>query len=145
MAGDRAGVLSFYARLTHIRGVVLLAEIDKYKRISKEVARLKKLFKNIPKDTTNAVLVLIRNAAFMTVTLEDLQEKINRSGPVSEYQNGENQWGTKKSPEVEIYNTMIKNLASVIKQLTDLVPEGEKPAPKEFDAFEKILRRGKRG
>lgn len=122
-----------------------MTDLSKEKRISKEVARLKKLFKNIPKDTTNAVLALIKNAAFMTVTLEDLQEKINQQGPVSEYQNGENQWGTKKSPEVEIYNTMIKNLSTVIKQLTDLPSSGPTTQSKGLDAFEKILRRGKDG
>ncbi len=123
---------------------MLLTDLTKNKRISREITRLKKLFKNIPKDTVNAILTLIKNAAFMTVTLEDLQETINREGVVSEYKNGENQFGTKKSPEVEIYNTMIKNLSSVIKQLTDLIPEGEKPKPKELDAFEKILGRSEK-
>ena len=122
-----------------------MADLQKEKRISKEITRLKKLFKNIPKDTMNSVFALITNAAFMTVTLEDLQETINTQGPVSEYQNGENQWGTKKSPEVDIYNTMVKNLASVLKQLTDLIPEGVAPPAKELDEFEKILRRGKSG
>jgi len=125
--------------------VVILVNLEKDKRISKEIARLKKLFKNIPKDTINAVLALIRNAAFMTVTLEDLAEVINQNGVISEYQNGENQWGTKKSPEVEIYNAMVKNLASIIKQLTSLIPEGSRPISKELDAFEKILGRGVRG
>ena len=125
--------------------MVILVNLEKDKRISKEIARLKKLFKNIPKDTINAVLALIRNAAFMTVTLEDLAEVINQNGVISEYQNGENQWGTKKSPEVEIYNAMVKNLASIIKQLTSLIPEGSRPISKELDAFEKILGRGVRG
>ena len=119
--------------------------IAKDKRISKEVARLKKLFNYIPKNTMNSVFALITNAAFMTVQLEDLRETINNEGPVSEYKNGENQWGTKKSPEVEIYNTMIKNLASIIKQLTDLIPAGGPPPSKELDPFEKIVRRGRNG
>lgn len=122
-----------------------LADLDQDKRIKREITRLKKLFKDIPKDTMNSVLALINNAAFMTVTLEDLQDEINQNGAVAEYKNGENQWGTKKSPEVEIYNTMIKNLASVIKQLTDLVPEGSKPPPpKEPDPLDRIRSRGKR-
>lgn len=47
---------------------------------------------------------------------------------VSEYKNGENQYGTRKSPEVDVYNAMIKNYASVIKQLGDLLPEVPPPA-----------------
>ena len=59
----------------------------------------------------------------MVVTLKDLKQTINRVGSISKYQNGENQWGTKKSPEVEIYNTMIKNHMAIIKQLSDLLPK----------------------
>lgn len=123
-----------------------MTDLSKDKRITREISRLKKLFKDMPKDALNAVLALVKNAAFMTVTLEDLQETINsEDGLVTKYQNGENQWGTKKSPEVEIYNTMIKNLASVIKQLTDLIPDTGPPKPKEPDAFEKIASRGRGG
>jgi hypothetical protein len=70
------------------------------------------------------------------VTLLDLQETINREGAVSKYQNGENQWGTKKSPEVEIYNTMIKNHMTIIKQLTDLLPKQAAKIDEDgFDGF----------
>jgi len=85
---------------------------------------------DIPKDKANSVESLLRNAAFMSITLDDLQDKINEIGVVSEYQNGQNQWGTKKSPEVEVYNAMIKNYMGVIKQLTDLIPN-DKPIEKD--------------
>ena len=64
-----------------------------------------------------------------------LQKAIEEKGPVSEYQNGENQWGTKKSPEVEIYNTMIKNYAAVVRQLLELLPEGNGNERDELTAF----------
>ena len=99
-------------------------------RIKKETSRLNGIFRGLNKNTKKVAESLIRNAAFMTITLEDLQEEINKSGCVSEYQNGENQWGTKKSPEVEIYNTMIKNHSTVMKQLADLLP---KETPKQDD------------
>lgn len=110
-------------------------DLTKQERITKEFNRLKRIFKDLPKDRKDTVLSLLGNAAFMTVTLEDLQNEINESGVISEYKNGENQWGTKKSPEVEIYNTMIKNQTSIIKQLADLLPD-EKVA----DASEEILK-----
>lgn len=132
--------------------MALLANLTKKKRITKEIARLKKLFKVIPENTLQSVMSLISNAAFMAVTLDDLQQTINDEGAVSKYQNGENQWGTKKSPEVEIYNTMIKNHSSLIKQLTDLIPKPDDippvpvmPPPKKQDAFERIVNRGKGG
>lgn len=103
--------------------LAILLKKDKEAKIKKEMAKLKRLFKDMEKDTMNTVSSLIRNAAFMVVTLDDLQETINLEGVMSKYQNGENQWGTKKSPEVEIYNTMIKNHMAIIKQLSDLLPK----------------------
>lgn len=116
-----------------------LQQKDKDAKIKKEMAKLKRLFKDMDKDTMNTVSSLIRNAAFMAVTLDDLQETINLEGTVSEYQNGENQWGTKKSPEVEIYNTMIKNHMAIIKQLSDLLPK-QVSAPGVGDDFEDFVR-----
>lgn len=99
-----------------------MVEQTKEMRIKKEFLRLKKLYRDLPKDKMNLVTSLIGNVAFMTITLEDLQQQINLEGPVSRYQNGENQWGTKKSPEVDIFNTMIKNQSAIVKQLIDLIP-----------------------
>ena len=123
----------------------ILQKIEKDKKIKKEINRLKKLFSDMPSNTMDKVISLIRNAAFMTITLEDLQESINMYGAISEYKNGENQFGTKKSPEVEIFNTMIKNHMGIMKQLTDLTPQpvitGKTEEEKKKDEFTKILRR----
>jgi hypothetical protein len=113
--------------------------IKKEKRIKKEITRLTATFKKIDKESKNTVVSLIRNAAFMTITLEDLEEQMNINGVVSEYQNGENQFGTKKSPEVEIYNTMIKNQMNIIKQLTDLLPKQNNPTVEDGDGFDEFI------
>lgn len=111
-------------------------DLTKEQRIRVEIRRLNSLFKDMPKGTKKVVKSLVENAAFMAVTLADLQEHINLHGCVSEYQNGENQWGTKKSPEVEIHIAMTKNHTAVMKQLADLMPK-EPPKPKSdgFDEF----------
>ena len=112
-------------------------------RIKRERERLLAIFGGNAKKTAKTVEIqnespemkrlylldrLIDNAAFMAVQLEDLQVAINRDGPVSEYQNGENQWGTKKSPEVEIYNTTVKNYTATLKLLCDMIPtDGDDP------------------
>jgi hypoxanthine-guanine phosphoribosyltransferase len=106
-------------------------------RIKSEIKNLNKLFNKMDNKTKKAVHTLIENAAFMSVQLEDLQDHMNENGVISEYQNGENQWGTKKSPEAEVYNSMIKNHMLVMKQLTDLLPKSL-PEPKD-DGFEKFV------
>lgn len=111
-------------------------DITKDKRIKSEIRRLKKLFKDVPPDAKKVIMPLIENAAFMAITLADLQEHINKYGVVSEYQNGKNQWGTKKSPEVEIHIAMTKNHNATIKQLVDLLSKYNiKPEDDGFDAF----------
>lgn len=110
-------------------------------RFKREFARLSRIFKNLSKDQHGTALSLIRNAAFMTVELEDLQQRISEQGVVVEYQNGENQWGTKKSPEVDVYNTMIKNHLAVIKHLCDLMPTSDEKG--EADALMSFVKKAR--
>ena len=105
-------------------------ELTKEERIKKEKNRLKKIFKNLDENKKQLVTPLIEKVAFMSVELDILQEKIQADGWTSEYQNGANQWGTKKSPEAETYIALSKNYAVVVKQLTDLVPAEERKKSK---------------
>ena len=62
----------------------------------------------------------------MRVTLDELQIKILLEGATDEYQNGANQCGLKKSSEADVYNGMIKNYNSTLKQISDLFPADNK-------------------
>lgn len=101
-------------------------EKTKEQRIKSEKSRLKRIFKDLDENKKNLVTPLIEKAAFMSVELDDLQEIIEQDGWTSEYKNGENQYGTKKSPEADTYIALSKNYAAVIKQLTDLVPAAKR-------------------
>lgn len=101
-------------------------EITKEQKIKKEYLRLKRIFKGLEKGKLQTVESLIRNAAFMAVSLDELQEQINAEGYVVEYQNGANQSGTKQSDAVKTHIAMTKNHAAIIKQLCDLVPPEKK-------------------
>ena len=85
------------------------ALIEKNQKIKKETNRLKKLFKEIPENRKKLVQRTIENAAFMSVTLEDLMKHIKIYGVKEEYMNGNNQFGFKESIESKTYNNMIKN------------------------------------
>ena len=67
----------------------------------------------------------------------ELKKIINEKGYTEEYQNGQNQKGIKKCSEVEIYNTIIKNYMSCIRQLTDLLPKQKEKGPD--DGFEDFI------
>ncbi|MCR2050580.1 hypothetical protein NSB25_25425 [Acetatifactor muris] len=98
----------------------------KENRIKDEKKRLKEIFEELEENKRNLVTPLIEKAAFMSIELDDLQETIEQEGWTSEYKNGENQYGTKKSPEAETYIALSKNYAAVIKQLTELVPAAKR-------------------
>jgi hypothetical protein len=104
--------------------------MEKTERIRKEYLKIKRVLKGLDKDRQTIADSLMQRAAFMSVTIADLEDDINERGYISEYQNGKDQWGTKKSPEIEIYNTMIKNYAAVIRQLCDDLPKTEAGAVK---------------
>lgn len=96
--------------------------MTKEKRIEEELARLTQIFFDADEDRLSMAATLLQNAAFMKVTLEDLQEVINREGAVDEYQNGANQHGMKQSATLQSYNALIKNYAGVMKSLVSLLP-----------------------
>lgn len=95
----------------------------KEENIKAEIKRLSAIFTKLDLKTKKSVHSLIENAAFMSVTLEDLRKEINLNGVVEQYKNGENQFGVKKSAHVEVYNVMIKNHMAIMKQLSDLLPK----------------------
>ena len=103
----------------------LTKKLEKEKEIKQEINRINGFLKEIEPKIKKGVKSLIDNVAYMAVTLRELRDDINQEGLITEYQNGENQFGTKKSPKVEIYNTMVKNYTSSFKTLLDLLPKNK--------------------
>ena len=90
----------------------------------------------MPKDRLKIATGLIERAAFMAASLKELEAAINEKGYT-----GENQRGTKKAPEVEIYNTMVKNYTAAIKALVDMAPEDSGLDPEAAAILNHIAKR----
>lgn len=97
----------------------------KNERISKEIEKLNAIFENIAEDKKVLCAKLIQNAAFMAVTLEELQEKINTEGAVLNYINGNGFETIQEHPAQKSYNTMINRYSAVVRQLSDLLPDSK--------------------
>lgn len=97
-------------------------------RIKAEFDRLSKIFENIDPDKRGVTLNLIQNAAFMAVSLKDLQEIIQSSGWISTYNNGGGQGGERVSPAATQYAKMVATYNSTIKTLLDLLPKSDRDA-----------------
>ena len=110
----RPGRRAFFLKEEHI--------LSKEEKIKKEKSRLQKIFKDLDRNKRETAASLISKAAFLTISLDELEEKINKNGYNSEYKNGENQFGTKQSPEVATYISMSKDHTTIISKLVDMVP-----------------------
>lgn len=96
------------------------------RRIADEKARLLEIFKDLEPNKLSTCQALIDRAAFITVSLEDLEDQLNATGWVEPYQNGENQSGMKKAAAADVHISLTKNLNAIVKQLLELVPPAQK-------------------
>lgn len=98
-------------------------EKTREQKIASEYRRISKALRAIPEDKRSAAKKLMEEAAYMTQIIADSRAEIDRNGIIEEYQNGENQFGRKKNPAVEIYDRTVNSYGKIIKQLTDLMPD----------------------
>ena len=97
---------------------------EKEKRIKKEKLRLKKIFKDIDKKKLDTVEGLIQRVAFLRITLEDLEDDLNKNGVYEMFtQSEKTEPYQRKRPSAEVYNNLITQYQKITKQLTDLLPD----------------------
>ena len=104
--------------------------MDKDKLIKAEIAKLNKLSAVIPEDKKVFADRLIKQLAFMQVTLMELNENINKRGAITVIING-NGKETLSDIYIKQYNSLIKNYNSTLKQLSDMIPVKESEKEKD--------------
>lgn len=111
--------------------------LAKERAIKKESNRLKKVFNGIDEKKKKVVNSTIEDCAFLTVEMASLRRIILRDGSTCTYQNGENQFGTKQSPEAQLYLQMSQKLNAGIKVLVSCLPKEiqQKIEDDGFDCF----------
>lgn len=107
-------------------------------RIKKEKNRLKKLYLDMDENVKKMAEDIIENVAYMSITLQDLRKYSVENGIKELYMNGKGQFGYKESVESKNYNLMIKNYLTIVKQLTDLLPNDTQKKKKYKDEFDKF-------
>ena len=114
----------------------ILTESERKKIIAKNKKAIKATLKEVDKTILKLYDQLIEDAASYACAIYECNLLYVRDGMSETYQNGENQWGVKKSVAAELrpkYTTVYQGL---IKQLTALLPsEDEKNAAKELMEF----------
>lgn len=87
-----------------------------------EIERLNGILVNIHESKRNIAKELIKNIAFMSVTLEDLQELIKSQGPIVLFEQGAQSMMV-ENPAQKSYNTMVNRFTTATSKLFDLLPK----------------------
>lgn len=90
--------------------------------IAQEINRWNNIFKDISHDKKDAAARLIERVAFMTITLEILEEDIKTKGPTYKFENG-SQVMIIENPSQKSYNTMINRYTAACDKLFNLLPK----------------------
>ena len=123
-----------------IKNEQLFKHLEKVKKIKQEINRVKKLYKDFPKEKLKAIEGLINEVAFMKITLEETREDLVKNGMTELFVQGSQEFNRER-PEVKIYTTLIQRYSNVMKQLIDLLPPEEKK--EEKDELLEFLNKGK--
>lgn len=109
-------------------------ELTKEARVKKEVTRLKKVFKELPKDALTVVEGLIVEAADLRVRLEDIREDLDENGYDEMFsQSPEQEPYERERPQARRYIAMNKSYQSIMKQLGDYIPKKTPEPDKKQD------------
>ena len=114
----------------------MFGKIEKEKRIKAEESRLKRIYKKIGSEKMNLAIGAIQRAAFLRVSLQELEDDINENGYTEKFQQGNQEPYDRKRPNGETYRSFEDSYLKTGKHLTDMLPKAEpKPETDEFDEF----------
>ena len=118
--------------------------IEEDKRISAEIKKLNKIFEYIPENKKKLCAGLIKNAAHMAITLEDLAAQVQDEGAVIESTNGNGFTTLQEHPAQKSYNCMINRYTATIRQLSELLPDAKtESAAKAGEVLAAFVAKGK--
>lgn len=120
-----------------------MGNIDERKRLEKkingELLRLSKNYVGIDGKTRAVIRGLLQRAAFMRVSLGELEDDLNENGFTEMFSQGDQEPYERKRPTAELYNTMNANYQKIIRQLTDLLPKEPLDQKDEGDGFDDFV------
>ena len=109
------------------------AEKTKEQRIRAEKARLRRIYKLLPKEAAGTVAGLIDQAAFMRIECEDMADDLRENGWTELFRQSERLDPYDRArPIGQAYNSTNANNQKINKQLTALQPKPD-AAPKQED------------
>lgn len=113
---------------------IRMEAVTQNKKIQEKKRRLISVFSKISEDKRELATTLIDRVAFMSITLDLLEEDIKENGPVTLFVQGKQEMMI-ENPAQKSYNTMINRYTAAVKQLLDLLPKNEETIDDGFEDF----------
>ncbi len=113
------------------RGVLPIEKEKKQKAVEAEKNRLLEIFKDIDENKLEFVTHQIDDLAWLNVSVDELKAKVDKYGTIVKYNNGGGQNGVRDNPDVKTIIAYQKNIASITRQLLDLVPNSKRKSKLE--------------
>ena len=110
--------------------------MDQDERIKAEYDRLMEIFLELDENRRTVADGLIREAAYLSVAMADLKERIQADGLVDRYQNGKDQFGYKESAALKSYNSLAKTYKGIEDMLLKITPVRRVGAPSPSEKWE---------
>jgi len=106
--------------------------------IAAEIEKLEAIFEDISDEKQKVAKRLIERVAFMTVTLQILEDDIKLKGPTYKFEQGSQKMYI-ENPSQKSYNTMINRYTAAYDKLFNLLPK--EVAIEEDDGFDSFVGR----
>ena len=111
-------------------------KLTKEQEIEKEYKKIQDIFSNKDSQFLSLNDELFHRAAFMAITLTEMEKIINKEGTVRQGTNGNGFTTYSEHPAQKSYNTMMKNYSGVMSKLNSFIDSSNKPIGEdEFDDF----------
>ena len=112
--------------------------MSKDDRIQKEIRRINTIYSKIGAKEKSAIDGLVKRAAFMRITLEDMEADLDENGFTEMFtQSEKTDPYERERPVARLYNTMNKNYQSIMKQLTEFIER--EPPKQQGDGFDEFV------
>jgi len=111
---------------------------QKSDKIKKERNRLRRQFSSIRPNKKRVVEGLIDRAAFLRVSLEELELDLNTNGYTEWFKQGNQDPYLRRRPQADLHISFTSNYQKAIKALTDLLPKNDLPEKENTDGFDEF-------
>ena len=111
--------------------------MKKQTRIKREIKRLNKIYKGLPDNQKELAIGLIERSAYLRVSLEDLEQDLDKNGYVELFSQSPNlEPYQRESPVARIYANLLAKYSNIHKQLSGLLEDkAERLLDDEFEKF----------